>query len=61
MGLMSWIAYEQYAVYLFKNILPPLIYSHEAELLAILEGLILFSTRNEGALVVESDSSNAIA
>lgn len=35
--------------------------SNEATVLAILESLILFSTRYEGALVIESDSSNAIA
>ena len=34
--------------------------SNEAEVLAILEGLRLFSTRYSGALVLESDSSNAI-
>lgn len=35
--------------------------SNQAYVLAILEGLRLFSTRNEGTIVVESDSSNAIA
>ena len=34
--------------------------SNEAEVLAILEGLRLFARRYIGALVIESDSSNAI-
>ena len=35
--------------------------SNEAEVLAILEGLRLFSRRYGSTLVMESDSSNAIA
>ena len=35
--------------------------SNEAEVLAILEGLQLFSSRYGGPLIMESDSSNAIA